>query len=91
MASLCRPACAVVLANGTHRLNATVDLTAADSGLAIVGGGGGGATVSGAALLDGSPSAWRRLRSLPNGTALWRLAAPGYGPAPPSDDFFIIQ
>jgi hypothetical protein len=82
--------CAVVLANGTHRLNATIELTAADSGLAVVGGGAG-ATVSGASLVGGSSSGavWQRVRSLPNGTALWKLAAPDYGPAPPSDTLYV--
>jgi hypothetical protein len=85
------PSCAVVLANGTHRLNATVALTAADSGLAIVGGGPG-ATVSGAALLASGSAGWQRLRSLPNGTALWRLAVPDYGPARViSDCHFPVQ
>ena len=103
--------CALLLANGTHRLNATIELTDADSGLAIVGNGAG-ATISGAALLSagaggggggssagsstgsaaaggGAAAAWQRVRSLGNGTVLWRLAAPDYGPAPPSDTLYV--
>lgn len=84
-------ACAVVLANGTHRLNATIELTTADSGLAIVGADAG-ATVSGASLLrggGGASPAWERVRSLPNGTSLWKLTVPDYGPAPPSDTLYV--
>ena len=82
--------CAVVLASGTHRLNATIELTAADSGLAVVGGGAG-ATVSGASLVGGGSggAAWQRVRSLPNRTTLWKLAVPDYGSAPPSDTLYV--
>lgn len=86
--------CAIVLANGTHRLNATIELTAEDSGLAIVGGGAG-ATVSGAALLNGgsagieAAAGWRCVRALRNGTMLWRLPAPDYGLAPPIDTLYV--
>ena len=77
-----------MLASGTHRPNATIELTRADSGLTIVGAGHG-VVVSGASVLRG---AWERLRSVGNATAklgLWRLSVPDYGPSPAVDTLYV--
>ena len=84
----------VVLGGGMHRVSRTVELTGADSGLAIVAGVPG-AVVSGASLLalPGDPG-WRAVRAVGSpaeALTLWRLPAPAgtYGKAPKVDTLYV--
>jgi hypothetical protein len=63
--------CALWLGDGIHRLNVTLQLTDADSGMIVLPASGASAVISGATLLS-SGTSWQRVRSLGTNLTLWK-------------------
>lgn len=62
--------CAVIFGPGVHRVNKTIELSSADSGLVLLGGTSGKAIISGATRINSTR--WQQVRTLGSGLTLWK-------------------